>query len=628
MTINKLKNNIKPLDEVDKINETIQLLNGETSFTNSIKSTSNEAFKLEKNSGNTYAAVASRTDTGNLISFGIDSGGENRGIWDSKLNKWAFNITNNKAYALGNEIATKIDLSTKIDGDNIRLYALKAYADNGELLQDADGLAFVKNYAHSTFDKSKFTVVGSPKITEDGVLSSIGLDAWHNYVSCPAISPTKSLDITILAKMPTTAITHSNGLLTRSGNDGGIYFQLNYNSGGSYYQIALGSTEQADISGWANLGAIDYNKDVLFNIKWDGSVYKVLKSLDYGKTVTQIGSWNSSTPIGADTYNIGLYASELLGIDLKYLSVIVDGVPKFVGNKTGIDTIKDNNYTVVGTPTISADGIASGFSTSNYLYKSNAITVGTNSSFVFRGTFKPTALGNADTLFEINDLHSGNDSNNNKLIIRTNSAGKINGFYSGENVTNTTIDTNLYLSVNTNNDISINTNDGVHYIFTVNGVSQSVTFNDAFYASQYTVTIGRRRLSYDATTATAFQGSIDLNSFKIYVDGDLVYQPCLKIPYTESKTGSKIVDSIYRDRVNDMAEQFGFANYYTLQDEANGNYTVVGSPTISSDFVASGFATNQTNYINVSGTYKFSTTNSFEIDTAFTLSSSSSISGF
>ena len=70
-----------------------------------------------------------------------------------------------------------------------------------------------------------------------------------------------------------------------------------------------------------------------------------------------------------------------------------------------------------------------------------------------------------------------------------------------------------------------------------------------------------------------FLGSIDLNGIKIYVDGDLVYQPCLKIPYTQSKTGSKIVNSIYRDRVNDMAEQFGYANYYTL-DEDNDNFTL------------------------------------------------------
>ena len=54
----------------------------------------------------------------------------------------------------------------------------------------------------------------------------------------------------------------------------------------------------------------------------------------------------------------------------------------------------------------------------------------------------------------------------------------------------------------------------------------------------------------------------DLNSFKIYVDNNLVYQPCLKIPYTQSKTGSKIVDVAYRDRVEDCYNQYGTGNYY------------------------------------------------------------------
>ena len=68
-------------------------------------------------------------------------------------------------------------------------------------------------------------------------------------------------------------------------------------------------------------------------------------------------------------------------------------------------------------------------------------------------------------------------------------------------------------------------------------------------------------------------GSINLNSFKIYVDGNLVYQPCLKIPYTQSKTGSKIVDVAYRDRVIDLYEQEGKAGYYTI-DEPNKNFTL------------------------------------------------------
>ena len=87
-----------------------------------------------------------------------------------------------------------------------------------------------------------------------------------------------------------------------------------------------------------------------------------------------------------------------------------------------------------------------------------------------------------------------------------------------------------------------------------------------------------------------WEGSIDLNTFKVYVDGNLVYQPCLKIPYTESKTGSKIVPAYARNRVIDMYEQEGYAGYYTIQEGKKGNYVVVGSPTISEDGVVSGLS--------------------------------------
>ena len=76
--------------------------------------------------------------------------------------------------------------------------------------------------------------------------------------------------------------------------------------------------------------------------------------------------------------------------------------------------------------------------------------------------------------------------------------------------------------------------------------------------------------------------TIDLNAFKIYVDGNLVYQPCLKIPYTQSKTGSKIVDDVYRERVQDMYEQCGYTHYYTLGDEDYTLATCKGSDVVES----------------------------------------------
>ena len=89
---------------------------------------------------------------------------------------------------------------------------------------------------------------------------------------------------------------------------------------------------------------------------------------------------------------------------------------------------------------------------------------------------------------------------------------------------------------------------------------------------------------------------VDLN-FSIYADGDLVTQPCLKIPYTQTKDGKKIVDYSYKLRVKDEYGQAGFTPYYTLDTMDRTNYTVVGSPTISSDFVASGFSSS--NYLRI-----------------------------
>ena len=78
---------------------------------------------------------------------------------------------------------------------------------------------------------------------------------------------------------------------------------------------------------------------------------------------------------------------------------------------------------------------------------------------------------------------------------------------------------------------------------------------------------------YGVAITSPFLGFIDLNSIAYESNGNLIYQPCLKIPYTQSKTGSKIVDVAYRDRVQDMYEQFGYAPYYTL-DEENQNFTL------------------------------------------------------
>ena len=87
--------------------------------------------------------------------------------------------------------------------------------------------------------------------------------------------------------------------------------------------------------------------------------------------ITTSSNINSSVDVTDGTMRIGIEAATNIGfkgsIDLKQFSITVDGKEVFSGNKTGLDVIKPDNYTVVGSPVISDDGVASGFSASNRL---------------------------------------------------------------------------------------------------------------------------------------------------------------------------------------------------------------------------------------------------------------------
>ena len=46
----------------------------------------------------------------------------------------------------------------------------------------------------------------------------------------------------------------------------------------------------------------------------------------------------------------------------------------------------------------------------------------------------------------------------------------------------------------------------------------------------------------------------------------------MKIPYTESKTGIKVVDSVYLDRVKDVYDQHYLERYYTADETTQTVY--------------------------------------------------------
>lgn len=461
------------------------------------------------------------------------------------------------------------DLSNLTNNGEARLHALKSYADKGELLTDADGLSFVKSYAHSTFDRSKFTVVGSPNITDDGIISF-----WNNSnkITYGTINGGGSTNYEIHYRLLTPSHTFTSDdlytqpiLISNSGNTNWtlqLYSQIKTNL--SAFEAGYSYVAIVDNIATLNIAYVDIvikNNGANFTISTyrpDGMLIKTATSTTAGaelpfETLTLYTSNNAFFTTGIPLYQI----------DSKYFSVIIDGVEVFSGNRTGIDTIKPDDYTVVGTPTISADGVASGLNGANYLMVNNS-TLGSSlhnaNSWKIIQEFTYNGGNDWAVLFSCTG-HEGVStfilpSENNSLGYVLSSDG-IN-----EDISNAYSLRILGLILG-NTYKSVLEFTGTQYIHTLYN-SDGTQFGETKTVTSSIKVVNST--NYYIGSRNSFYGPIDLNAFKIYVDGNLVYQPCLKIPYTESKTGSKIVDSIYRDRVNDMAEQFGFANYYTLSD--------------------------------------------------------------
>ena len=110
---------------------------------------------------------------------------------------------------------------------------------------------------------------------------------------------------------------------------------------------------------------------------------------------------------------------------------------------------------------------------------------------------------------------------------------------------------------------------------------------------EYTATSTNKELYYINTNAskpiaqivgsTGSLCSVDLKYLSIMSGGVVVFRgnktgtdkiaTGLEIPYTLSKTGSKIAEAKYRDKVAEMYNKYGYAPYYTI-DEENKNFTL------------------------------------------------------
>ena len=438
---------------------------------------------------------------------------------------------------------------------------------------------------HSTFDKSKFTIVGSPIITDDGLAS--GITANNKIRTNLTNSGTKLVATCgFYYKVPTSANGITLGLLETGTGSGNCYVATSGKIGMSIpastaETLLITTTDMTLTEGDFIVARMEFT---------EGSTSKfIVENRTTGQVVIKEGTqnWNKNIEDLTSMYFGSSGSNNPYDgiIDLKYYSLSIDGYPVFSGNKTGIDTIKSDDYTINGTLTITDDGVATGFTNSNYVNTGLQVSSLQNKSWSIISPICSgyTASDYGDKMTLLAQVGYGSDgtmlfegtTKSFKFFINTpsdtNPETRANNRISVVK-TLTVIPEKLQARLDFN--ISTGTYTCYYNIFDGNGWQVAGTLTpttaqkqlyDIVYNSTNTVKIERRDFD-NANTVTA-----DLNSFKVYTDGDLIYQPCLKIPYVSSKDGKKMVYPVYQLRVQDCYEQFGQANY-TVIDEDNKEY--------------------------------------------------------
>ena len=453
----------------------------------------------------------------------------------------------------------------------------------------------MENAKRSSFDLSKFTVVGSPIVTSDGIAS--GFSSSSNKIKTIKASELLNKSWTIKTKvngngnsiiMPISfADSWSNmcSNIVSAYSKNNIYMNIKSGDSEESYQLAFNNTYS-----FLNFNHLSEDIDVSLSFDISTGTYTLrIEPVD--------GNWTALTKTYTptttnkqlyeitSTNNYIYFCSAVQGdciwnanatYDLKQFSITVDGVEVFSGNKTGIDTVKPDDYTSNGSSIsslITNDGIL-GYnladSNTNYI-ESPSITLGNNFDIYVR--YKLISVPAGFRIFGENSGTSILRGFIGNYSLALNFTASDDSTISMPNISITEAQVGQWCTLKFSFD-------GTKYVATIyneNGASIGTATLTSSLLPKYT----KFNTQGGSTSANA-NYQIDLNELKIYVNGDLAWQPCLKIPYTQTKDGKKIVDYNYKSRVEDEYTQAGFTPYYTLSDTDYTMATVKESAIVDS----------------------------------------------
>lgn len=465
--------------------------------------------------------------------------------------------------------------------------------ETGNISDDVETFNNVMSYVQSTFDINTITQPSGSNVIIDSNGIASGFSA-SDYIILPEIPAGKAFEID-LGKLNLFVDPEDNQYILSDYNNKNYFLHISawynrlflyYQYEGNYHYINVDNVI-TDEGLYMKLG---FNgTKVYLSISEDGDNYITY----YSETNFTHSGLNFVFGRESNVHPSTTCDPILFPYDLKQLTIKVDGKVTYRTCKTVVDDVIKPNYTKVGNDvTVSDDGIASGFGLNNYIETSSfELTDDYDTLEIDLGTITSTDFSANQWFFKADEELSGGIHKGFMIMLLKSSEivkPKHSRWFAGSGTSNYNI------VADKKGDIAYNTGDKIHFKLVFNGAKYTLysSVNDGAWqvdsevASTAKINFnGYIRMGTDYT-ATCLKGTYDLNTVKIIKDGKVVYQPCLKIPYMPSKTGSKIVDAYYRDRVNDMYAQFGYAPYYTLEEKEEYNYGVVGSPTIMNGVVS------------------------------------------
>ena len=226
------------------------------------------------------------------------------------------------------------------------LRASRAYEDKGALLTDEQGFAEVAKYKHSTFDKTKFTVVGSPTITDEGVASGFSSGNYLKILNSVFSNiGNKTWKIEWSGNLPAKTSSPYPYVLGNNFQSTNSFINCGHfnNSDNWFFNVCVNDNGTPTLTSVTYLipPSADYGKSYKCYIEFTGTKYIMgLKTASMSSFTTK--EVENSNPIIPQSNDLALgYAMSTGSIDLKQFSITVDGKEVFSGNKTGLDVINE-----------------------------------------------------------------------------------------------------------------------------------------------------------------------------------------------------------------------------------------------------------------------------------------------